>query len=290
MFGIFLGIVLVALAAGSIALIGWMSFQRTVDLSEAFGIRGRPVNILLLGVDRTYDREGHAMNGGSRADTIMVASLNPDKKSTYLISIPRDTRAEIPGYGTGKINSAHARGGPELVMRSVERLLGMPVDGYVETDFEGFARLIDLLGGVTVEVDRDMRYVDRAGKFEVNLKAGVQKLDGEHALQFVRFRHDALGDIARVGRQQQLLKAILTSAVAPRNIAKAKELLQAALDCVKTDLNLRQAGACGWFLTHITGDRVETITLPGEFAPLYWMPDRQEIDDLVKMIQGETRG
>ncbi|HHY97261.1 MAG TPA: LCP family protein [Firmicutes bacterium] len=276
---------------GSISIISWLSFQKAMDLEEAFNIHDRPITILLLGVDRTYDVDGHSMNGGQRADTLILLSVNPMSKKAYLISIPRDTKAEIPGYGTGKINSAHARGGTELAMRTVERLVGLPIDGYVETDFQGFVKLIDLAGGVTVNIDRDMKYEDRAGNLKIDLKAGVHRLDGDQALQFVRFRHDALGDIARIRRQQQLLRSVIAALVAPKNLTKAKPMIEAAMKCVKTDLSIREIGALGWFLAHIDENtQLETETLPGSFAPLYWLPDQSRIEELVQSIQECANG
>ncbi|HHY99252.1 MAG TPA: LCP family protein [Firmicutes bacterium] len=261
-----------------------VDLKETFSLEEAFNTKRRPVNILLLGIDRTYDRDGHPVPGAQRADTIMLLSMNSASKRASLISIPRDTKVDIPGYGTNKINAAHAIGGPELIMKTVEGLIGLPVDGYVETDFQGFVKLIDLVGGVTVNVDRDMKYRDRAGGLNINIKAGVRHLNGVQALQFVRFRHDAMGDISRVKRQQELLKAVVTSIAVPKNLIKARSLLKTAMECIRTDMSLRQVSVVGWFLTHMENGSVETVTLPGNFSPLYWQPDQAGISELVRSL------
>ncbi|HHV61775.1 MAG TPA: LCP family protein [Firmicutes bacterium] len=261
--------------------IGWTIFCRTVDISTAFAITDRPINIVILGNDVTYTEDGRPVEAATRADTILFLSMNPKTGSAHLISIPRDTRVRIPGHGTGKINSAHAIGGPSLIMETVEELLGLPVDRYVETDFRGFSKLIDMVGGVTVNVEKDMHYVDTWGKLSIDLKQGVQKLDGNKALQYVRFRNDALGDIGRVRRQQELAKAFAHQVLQPANIARAPQMIETAMKYVKTDMTSREILATGWFMGKVASGHIETNTLPGNFAPRYWMPDEEGIKELV---------
>ncbi len=252
----------------------------------AFGIHDRPVNILILGTDRTYDDHGKPMEGPVRADVIMLASVNPRANRVYLVSIPRDTRARIPGYGTNKINASHTLGGQDLTRKAVEDLVGMPVDRCVEVDFQGFVRVIDALGGVEIDVDKDMRYVDRAGGFKVDLEKGAQLLDGAKALGYVRYRADALGDINRVKRQQTLLKAIARQAVSVRNLRKARGILGIVSQYVSTDMSRRDMASLGWFMLR-TRAELESETLPGEFSPVYWVPDQKRIGELVgTMLEG----
>ncbi|NPV54826.1 MAG: LCP family protein [Firmicutes bacterium] len=267
--------------------VGWTIFCRTVDIPTAFGISDRPVNILMLGNDVTYTDNGRPVEAATRADTILFLSMNPKLGSVHIVSIPRDTRVRIPGHGIGKINSAHAIGGPSLTMETVSELLGLPVDRYVETDFRGFSELIDMIGGVIVNVEKDMHYVDTWGKLSIDLKQGRQKLDGDKALQYVRFRNDALGDIGRVRRQQELARALAQQVLQPSNIARAPQLVETAMKYVKTDMTSREMLATGWFVGKVASGHIETATLPGNFAPRYWMPDEDGIRELVKGITGE---
>ena len=275
-------VVLVAIAALVVTLYvlvsSWLAPEAT------FGVQGRPVNVLILGTDRTYDDRGKPIEGPVRADVIMLASVNPRVNRVYLVSIPRDTKARIPGHGTNKINASHTYGGQDLTRRTVEDLLGVPIDRYVEVDFQGFVRIIDALGGVEIDVDKDMHYVDRAGGFKVDLKKGRQVLDGAKALGYVRYRADALGDISRVRRQQILLKAVARQATSLRNLRKAREILAILMEHVRTDMSRRDMASIGWFFVRTRAELVSE-TLPGEFSPLYWVPDRELISELVKTMQ-----
>ena len=260
-----------------------------LSLEATFRVKDRPVNFLLLGIDQTYDDKGKVMEGPGRADTIMVVSMNPKQGKSYVVSIPRDTRVKIPGRGTGKVNAAYVYGGPQLIAETVEGLIGMPVDGYAEVDFHGFVGVIDAIGGIEVDVDRDMHYVDRAGGLKVDIKKGRQILDGEKALQYVRFRADALGDITRVGRQQNLIGVLIDEAANYRNIRKAPKLAKILMEYVKTDLSQRDIASAGWFLIRTGGD-VLTRTIPGDFSKQYWLPNGDALEEMVNsMVQGFDR-
>lgn len=274
--------VLVAIAALVVTL--YVLLSSWLAPEAAFGVDNRPVNVLILGTDRTYDEHGNPIDAPVRADVIMLASVNPKVNRVYLVSIPRDTRAQIPGHGTNKINASHTYGGQDLTRKTVEDLLGMPIDRYVEVDFRGFQRIIDALGGVEIDVDKDMHYVDRAGGLKVDLKEGRQVLDGAQALGYVRFRADALGDINRVKRQQTLLKAVARQAVSVRSLSKAREILAILTEHVKTDMSQRDMASIAWFFVR-TRAEIVSETLPGEFSPLYWIPDRERVDELVRAIQ-----
>jgi anionic cell wall polymer biosynthesis LytR-Cps2A-Psr (LCP) family protein len=128
-----------------------------LSLEATFKVKDRPINLLLLGVDQTYDDKGHVMDGPGRADTIIVVSMNPKQGKSHVVSIPRDTRVRIPGRGTAKVNAAYVYGGPELVAETVEGLIGIPVDRYAVVDFNGFVGVIDAIGGIEVDVDKNMR-------------------------------------------------------------------------------------------------------------------------------------
>ena len=170
---------------------------------DAGGNPPATLDILLLGTDA---RPGEK---GGNTDTIILAHFDKDRLA--LLSIPRDTRVNIPGHGWDKINAAYGFGGPGLTASVVSELTGIPVSKYVLLHWDGFIKIVDLLGGVTVNVPRNMYYYDRVDgpRYKIDLKKGLQHLDGHQALAFVRFREEALGDIDRTRQQQEFLKALL---------------------------------------------------------------------------------
>jgi polyisoprenyl-teichoic acid--peptidoglycan teichoic acid transferase len=167
---------------------------------------GTPQTILVLGSDRRYaDIEAKIP---ARSDTMIVVRLDPEKEATAILSIPRDLKVDIPGHGSGKINTAYALGGPKLAVQTVKALLGLPISHVVNVHFGGFKRAVNRLGCVYADVDR--RYFnDNAGPgpdyATIDLKPGYQKLCGQDALDFVRFRHED-DDFVRAARQQEFLR------------------------------------------------------------------------------------
>src|SRR5690606_27198972 len=141
----------------------------------------------------------------SRADTIMMAQYHPDKGTYKLISFMRDMYVDIPGHGKNKINAALALGGPELLRKTIKENFDVEIQYYSIIDFEGFVHLIDeaFPNGVEVEVEKRM-----SANIGVTLEPGLQRLDGEHLLGYVRFRQDAVGDFGRVERQQKVMKEV----------------------------------------------------------------------------------
>lgn len=166
------------------------------------------ITILALGVDANYGRRGFVTFDHTRSDTMMVARLDLRQKRAFLISIPRDTYVEIPGRrGRSKINAANAYGGPELAKATVENMLGVEIDYVATLNYQGFRRLVDEVGGVWVDVEKNMKYTDRAAGLYIDLKKGPQVLNGEQAMGYVRFRHTD-NDFLRGKRQQKFLLAL----------------------------------------------------------------------------------
>lgn len=184
-------------------------------------------NILLLGSDARGDEK-------SRADTIMIAHYNEDKGTYKLTSIMRDSYVTIPGDGKHKINSAFMRGGPELMRKTIKENFDIDLQYYAIVDFEGFVQLIDeaFPNGVEIDVEKKMEaYVD------VPLEPGLQRLDGEQMLSFVRFRHDAIGDFGRVKRQQQALQAIGDQLSGIQTIPKLPKLVGVVTPYINTNMD-----------------------------------------------------
>ena len=211
-----------------------------------------PFTVLLLGVD-TYDAEQ------GRTDTMMVAIVDPKDNEVSLVSIPRDMRVEIIGRGEfGKINSAYAWGGINMSIATVEHFLEIPIDYYTTVDFKGFQALVDAIGGIELNVEKDMTFWDRLSKQQVSLSAGPQTLNGFQALSYARFRGDAEGDFGRNRRQQQVVSAILDQTIDLRNVTNMKEISEALGDNVRTDISFTKMVSLASSLK-MSGDEVETI-------------------------------
>lgn len=192
------------------------------------------VNILLLG----GDSRGLGPTEVPRADAIMIVSIDPVAKKASLLSVLRDTYVHIPGHGMNRINAALSLGGPELAMKTVSELTGLDMQFYVYADFEGFIRLVDAMGGVDFYVEKNMYYPDEIPEYSINLKQGYQHLDGRKALQYVRFRHDALSDYTRTERQRNFLKALAEKAQSPATLIRLPKLLNEVEPYIETNLTL----------------------------------------------------
>ena len=194
------------------------------------------VNILLLG----GDSRGMKANDPPRSDSMIIASIDPVTKKAHLFSVLRDTYGEIPRHGMDKINAALTIGGPSLAMETVTGLTGLPVQYYVYTDFKGFIALIDALGGIEFEVEKRMRYKDSHDDpmYHIDLQPGLQHMDGQTALAYVRFRHDALSDYTRTERQRNFLSAVASKLVRTSSLVKLPALLDSVKPYIETNLGL----------------------------------------------------
>lgn len=194
------------------------------------------VNILLLG----GDERGLRKNETPRSDSIIVASIDPVTKKAQLFSILRDTYVEIPGHKNNRINVALSLGGPELAMKTVSNLLGIPIQYYLYTDFQGFIAVVDAVNGIDIDVEKNMDYTDSADDhvYDIHLKKGLQHLDGNTALQYVRFRHDALSDFTRTERQRKFLTALAAKMQSTTSILKLPQILSSLDPYIETNLSV----------------------------------------------------
>jgi len=241
------------------------------------------INVLLLGVD---DGDLTIKNSPKRSDTIIVASIDPDAGTINLLSIPRDTKVSIPGYkASDKITHAFAYGGPELSVKTVENLLQVPIDYYVVMDWQGFIEVIDVLGGVDIYVEHDMDYEDPYADLRIHLAKGYQHLNGRQAGEYVRFRHDELGDIGRVQRQQRFLKSLTEQMFQFGTIFKLPALISTLQDYVDTNMTPFTMLKLANSLRNFNAKSLHTEMLPGNFATIdgasYWEPDTVQTKKLV---------
>ncbi len=158
------------------------------------------VNVLIVGLDN--------VDGASRTDAIALAIFDADNMGLKIASIPRDSRVYIPGRSWDKINHAYVYGGINLLRETLVNLTGMPIDYFVKINYKSFPRIIDMLGGVDINVEKKLYYTDYSGKLFINIPKGRQHMDGKTALGYVRFRHDPLGDIGRVQRDTKTQKPV----------------------------------------------------------------------------------
>lgn len=245
------------------------------------------INILVLGVDERADDVG-------RSDTSFVVTLDTEAKKITVFSVPRDSRVKIAGHGWDKVNHAFAFGGLSLSKSTIENLLGVPIDYTVTVDFKGFVRMIDALGGITIDVEKRMRYsdpYDDDGGLVIDLYPGVQRLSGKEAIKYVRYR-DEEGDIGRVTRQQKFLKAVLKELASPQTVVRLPELAKEFYGAVKTDMPLSKIIKLLPMVQEAASNGMVTATIPG--TPLwikevsYWQPNIAELRLKVAQIQGLT--
>lgn len=230
---------------------------------------GQPLSIIILGKD---SREQY---NGNLTDTMILATLNPQTQKMSMLSIPRDTRVIPPGDNKErKINSVFKEDGGkqgQLLKKTLESIYGIPITNYVVFDFEGFRQVVDLLGGIQVNVDKRMIYHDPTDGTVINLYPGVQTLNGEQALGFVRHRHDDRGqeyfssDFDRNRRQQIVIKTILEKATSLYGLGKAFELFQTAGKNIQTDLSPNQLAGLAWDYRKMGASKLEVVQSQGEY-------------------------
>jgi LCP family protein required for cell wall assembly len=258
------------------------------DYSPSNAFPGRDeVNVLLLGRDVDRDRRGQVVKTHGRTDTIIVAHLDFANKTANLLSIPRDTYVRIPGRrGRHKINSAHAYGGPELVVDTIDSFLGVRPDAYIVVNYNAFVQGIDYLGGLDIKVDKQLDYDDNWGQLHIHLKPGEQRLMGLDCMGFVRYRksNDGHGDsdVVRIARQQEFVLAAKQALMRPSAMLKVPALLGIVEDNVNSSLTYGQECSVAYFLKTLPADRVHTKTLAGEHGQVLARADQDKVRALVQ--------
>jgi LCP family protein required for cell wall assembly len=238
------------------------------------------MNILVMGSDIPYDSRGKRLSeGNTRSDTLMLVGVDPGRKQVSVLSIPRDTRVLIPGQNSyDKINAAYAIGGADLAIQTVHAFTGVPIDGFLSLKVDGLEKIIDQMGGVDIFVEDRMYYVDETAHLGINIHKGWHKMNGAQAHQFVRFRHDALGDIGRVQRQQQFIRAALERFLTPAVFARLPQLATTAQEHINTNIAYRDLVRIANFARGVPKADVRMVMLPGNFSSgkylaSYWLPN-----------------
>ena len=246
-------------------------------------LKGR-TNILVMGVDERKDDVG-------RSDTLMVFMIDPKSEKVEIISVPRDTLVKIPGRGWDKINHAYAYGGHELTRATVEDFLGIKINHYVLIDVQGFKGIVDAIGGVDINVEKRMYYEDPwdDDPLVIDFRPGMQHMDGQKAMEYVRYR-DEEGDIGRITRQQQFMKAVYDKVTSPANIPNLPRLTAVLAKMVKTDVYASKVPGLANSVTKAVKNGLKGSSVPGTPKYIgdisYWVPDVGETRELVAKMQG----
>ncbi|GGK28922.1 transcriptional regulator LytR [Caldalkalibacillus thermarum] len=236
-----------------------------------------PVSILLLGIDARPGERG-------RTDTIMVMTINPQQNNAYLLSIPRDTRTEIVGRGVqDKINHAYAFGGIDMTIDTVENFLDIPIDYYALVNMEGFVSIIDILGGVTVEVTQNFDYEG------YSFREGEMTMDGQAALAYSRMRkQDPRGDFGRNDRQRQIIMALVNEAASVKTLWKMDAIMEVIEANVRTNKSQEDINRLSKHYLDAARN-IESLTLHGQGQMIngiyYFIVDegeRQRIQSILK--------
>lgn len=298
-----LGICLAVLLIGLLGGLGFGFWQTNEDGLSGDEIAtvetsGGKINVLLMGLDE----------GGLRTDCIMVGSYDTEAKTAKLLSIPRDTRMYI-GSRYQKINAAHAISasgggiaGAQGTVEAVTRLTGIPINYYVELPFDAVAECIDLLGPVTFEIPDlyndgvGMVYDDPVQDLHINLKPGVQELNGDQVVQLLRYRKGnrvngvrkmyANGDIGRIEVQQQFLQALVDQKLNASLILKIPALFKQLSDSIKTNFTVKDVIKYSKYLTDFSSENLKTFSLPGSPSTIdkvsYFVCDLEETRTLIE--------
>ncbi|MEB3213361.1 MAG: LCP family protein [Leptolyngbyaceae bacterium] len=275
------------------------------DLAKGQALRlpqlARPVNILVLGIkvlssdlenppEEVQDLGYHALVNSFEglSDTMLLIRFDPDADDLTVLSIPRDTRGYVEDVGVTKLNEANRIGGPALSATAVSELLNdTRIDRYVRINVQGVEKLIDALGGVDVYVPKDMKYTDESQHLYIDLKEGEQTLNGDEAMQFLRYRYDETGDIGRVQRQQTLMRAIQEQTLSPTTLTRIPQIFSVIQSHVDTNLSVEELLALVGFASQMERSDVQMVMLPGDFSTpgqyrlSYWIPQERAVSEMV---------
>lgn len=245
------------------------------------------INVLVLGVE-----------DDPRSDTIIFGSFDYKKKKLDLINIPRDTYYYKRGFDTGdhrKINASYARNREEGVKEAVEKILGVPIHNYVIVKYEGVKKIVDVLGGVEVDVPFDMKHGNSRSKNYINLKKGKQVLNGENSVKFLRYRMDNNrrvgykdGDIGRIKSQQEFIKSAIKKSISYRLPA----IIAVSFKHIKTDMKLKDVLYYGYKAYGLKEENINTYLLPGRqiwkqiygISWSYYINDKRKTKEMIENI------
>lgn len=213
------------------------------------------IHVLLLGIDRDQ-------GGPAHTDTIIVAQYQPKNGKAKLVSLMRDAYVSIPGYRDNKLNAAFFLGGPELLRKTIKENFNIDIHYYAIIDFDGFERVVDVVAPRGIEVDVQRRMYYSAGKAHIDFHPGLQTLNGEQALNYVRFRSDWENDFGRVRRQQEVLGILKDNLLSFSGVTRLPSLLGSIEPYIQTNLTNRQMVNYGRLFFTNPVENIEALTIP----------------------------
>lgn len=276
----------VVLVAGSFIYVSGIEkrLQKDIKSENLKPIKNEPFNLLILGKD-TED-----FKTPGRSDTIIVAHFDPKKKDVLLVSVPRDTKVNINNK-TSKINAAYPIGGPQLAKSEVEKLLDIEIARYYVINWQGFEKIVDLLGGIWIDVEKPMYY--KAKNADIDLKPGRQLLDGKKALGYARFRNDRHGDLGRITRQQKFMFALVEQSKEIKNLVKLPSLIDGIVDNAMTNSTTSEVL---WLLKtfrEIEKSDLQAVMIPGEARMIngvsYFVADEDQLPNISAQMGWRTK-
>lgn len=314
--------ILLFLLIALIILIGWIAYRTQKNGGGMQGLLStlvghneetlknlQPIQVLLMGVSTD--------NGGKLTDTIIVATYDPKNQSASLLSIPRDTFVgKNPQTGTAmdKINALYLKS-PEKTLTKVNEITGLDIKYYMVIDNEALIKLVDVIGGVEFNVPIDMVYDDDSQDLHINLKAGMQKLDGNKAEQLLRYRHGNLdkktgrylgtypaeyggNDYGRMRTQREFMIETVKQTIQAKNILKVKEIIDIAYEYIETNLSISTIKDYVPYAVNINIDAIQSAVLPGgSYGPTtkpsyplwFFIPDKKETAKLINELYSNNR-
>jgi polyisoprenyl-teichoic acid--peptidoglycan teichoic acid transferase len=244
-----------------------------------------PFSVLIMGIENYAGGSGDP----GRTDTMMVATFNPKEQTMKLLSIPRDSLVYIPDWKKNKINAAYGHGGKELSIKTVENMLDIPIDYYVTVNFNGFKNIVNLLGGVDVNVPFNFNDIDPQWHRYYFYK-GPQHLSGNAALVYARMRYkDPRGDFGRNDRQREIVSAVIDKLSSPRAILKISDIADQLGNNIETNMKVSDAVAFREKYTDFNSSKIQQLQIKGTNDYVngiyYFRPDRQQLDETKNILK-----
>ena len=260
--------------------------------------------VLLMGIDdddgrggvstvkkKKIEGENRHKPTGKRTDTMMLCKFNFKTGEFTLVSIPRDTRTNIRGRKTPeKITHAHSYGGPYLSIKTVKDLLNIDLEYYVTVDYLAVKEIVEAIGGVDIDVPRNMKYKDVLAKppLIINVKKGQQRLNGDKSLEYLRFRSYPDGDLGRVKAQQLFIKEFVKQVLKPKNIIRLPKIAKTYFDYVDTNIPINLVMKSIGNIKKTDMDNIKMTRLPGDGKYIgdvsYFIYDEKATKELVEEV------
>ena len=252
---------------------------------------GKPQTIMLIGSDQRA-KGARDYESGSRSDTLILVRLDPSKKRTALLSLPRDLKVQIPGHGVDKLNAAYSYGGPKLTLRTVKQLTGLTVNHVINVDFKGFREGVNAIGCVYADIDRHY-FNNNIGVADpyatINVDAGYQKLCGQDALDYVRYRHEDT-DLVRAARQQDFLRQAKDQVGVGKIISDRRTLTKIFGKYTSSDIRSRRSVLRLLRLVAASASNpIVEVHFKGRVGASYVTVTQKKIDKMVQQFLG-TKG